>query len=249
MSPIRNISAHIKAFFSPQRDDDIRRVILAALRWIILILSIALIVFISIDIYNKVDFIHNAFYMKFQYWVCMVFIADFFIELLLTPRGGRTSYLRRRWIYLFLSIPYLTIINRYGIHVNPDVLYCIRFVPLARGALALAIIYNYLSRNQIKSILAIYITILLIIVYFASLIFFEREQPVNAMVSSYWESLWWSGMQVTTLGCDIYPVTVVGKILSVLLSVMGMIMFPLFTVYLTDMIIRRHNATTASHSR
>lgn len=85
MSPIRNISAHIKAFFSPQRDDDIRRVILAALRWIILILSIALIVFISIDIYNKVDFIHNAFYMKFQYWVCMVFIADFFIELLLTP--------------------------------------------------------------------------------------------------------------------------------------------------------------------
>lgn len=249
MSPIRNITAHIKAFFSPQRDAGIRRVILAALRWIILILSIALIVFISIDIYNKVDFIHNAFYMKFQYWVCMVFIADFFIELILTPRGSRTSYLRRRWIYLFLSIPYLTIINRYGIHVNPDVLYCIRFVPLARGALALAIIYNYLSRNQIKSILAIYITILLIIVYFASLIFFEREQPVNAMVSSYWESLWWSGMQVTTLGCDIYPVTVVGKILSVLLSVMGMIMFPLFTVYLTDMIIRRHNATTASHSR
>lgn len=248
MSPIRNITAHIKAFFSPQRDAGIRCVILAALRWIILILSIALIVFISIDIYNKVDFIHNAFYMKFQYWVCMVFIADFFIELILTPRGSRISYLRRRWIYLFLSIPYLTIINRYGIHVNPDVLYCIRFVPLARGALALAIIYNYLSRNQIKSILAIYITILLIIVYFASLIFFEREQPVNAMVSSYWESLWWSGMQVTTLGCDIYPVTVVGKILSVLLSVMGMIMFPLFTVYLTDMIIRRHNATTASHS-
>lgn len=43
------------------------------------------------------------------------------------------------------------------------------------------------------------------------------------------------------LGCDIYPVTVIGKILSVVLSIMGMIMFPLFTVYLTDMIIRRHN--------
>lgn len=243
------MSGHSNIFtrlFTPQRDERLRRLLLAALRWIILILSVALIVFISIDIYNKIDFLRNRLYMKFQYWVCMVFIADFFIELVLTPKGSRSAYLRRRWYYLLLSIPYLSIINRYGLHVNPDVLYCIRFVPLARGALALTIIYDYLTRNQIKSILAIYITILIIIVYFASLIFFEREQPVNAMVSSYWEALWWSCMQVTTLGCDIYPVTVTGKILSVVLSIMGMIMFPLFTVYLTDLIIRRHNSTTAS---
>ncbi|MDE5573073.1 MAG: two pore domain potassium channel family protein, partial [Muribaculaceae bacterium] len=43
------------------------------------------------------------------------------------------------------------------------------------------------------------------------------------------------------LGCDIYPVTVAGKILSVVLSFMGMIMFPLFTVYLTNVIKNRHN--------
>ncbi len=243
MQPFGDIQAYLRGIFTPARDGLLRRRTLDALRWIILALSVALIVFISIDIYNKVDFLRNRFYMKFQFGVCMVFIADFFIELLLTPRGSRPAYIRRRWYYLILSIPYLSVINRYNLHVNPDVLYCIRFVPLARGALALAIIYDYLTRNQLKSILAVYITILLIIVYFSSLIFFEREQPVNAMVSSYWEALWWASMQVTTLGCDIYPVTVAGKILSVILSVMGMIMFPLFTVYLTDMLIRRHRAS------
>lgn len=241
-----DISRHIHRIFTPARDALLRRRVLEALRWLILALSVALIVFISVDIYDKVDFIRNAMYMKFQFWVCMVFIADFFIEFMLTPRGERVAYVRRRWYYLLLSIPYLSVINRYDLHVNADVLYCIRFVPLARGALALSIIYDYLTRNQIKSILAIYIIILLIIVYFSSLIFFEREQPVNAMVSSYWEALWWASMQVTTLGCDIYPVTVAGKILSVVLSIMGMIMFPLFTVYLTDLIIRRHRASAGT---
>lgn len=248
MATSNNISAKLKSFFTPQRDDEFRRRILALLRWIILALSIALIVFISIDIYNKIDFIHNHVYMKFQFLVCVIFIADFFIELLLTPRHQRLTYLRRRWIYLLLSIPYLTIIYHFNLHVNENILYWIRFVPLARGGLALAIIYDYLSRNQIKSILAIYISILIIVVYFASLIFFEREQPVNPPVSSYWEALWWSGMQVTTLGCNIYPVTVIGKVLSVILSILGMIMFPLFTVYLTDMIIRRRNRNIAQNS-
>lgn len=248
MKLIKDTYRRLRDYFTAARDEEIRRDILSTMRWIILALSVALIVFISIDIYNKVDFIHHQFYMHFQFLVCMVFIADFFIELFLTPRHEWKQYLRSRWIYLMLSIPYLTIIYKFNIDVNADLLYCIRFVPLARGALALFIIYNYLSRNTIKSILAVYITILIICVYFASLIFFEREQKVNPPVSSYWESLWWSCMQVTTLGCDIYPVTVVGKILSVLLSILGMIMFPLFTVYLTDMIMRHHNSPPSGPS-
>lgn len=241
-----SIGAWLSRCCGSARGNDIRRYILDALRWIILALSIALIVAISIDIFNRVDFINDRRYMKFQFWVCMVFVADFFIELLLTPRGQRGRYMRRRWIYLLLSIPYLSVIRHYGIDANPAILYCIRFVPLARGILALVIIYSYLTHhNQLKSILASYLTVLIIAVYMASLIFFEHEHAVNPPVSSFWEALWWGGMQVTTLGCDIYPVTVVGKILSVILSIMGMIMFPLFTVYFTNLIIRRRASTSA----
>ena len=39
-------------------------------------------------------------------------------------------------------------------------------------------------------------------------------------------------MNVTTVGASIFPVTAVGKIFSVLLPVMGMMFFPIFTTYI-----------------
>lgn len=238
------MSERVKLHITPIGPDS-RRLILDALRWVILGLSLALIVFISVDTFEDIDFINDMAYMKFQFYVCLVFIADFFIELALTPRDSIAGYIRRRWLYLFLSVPYLSIIDHYNIDVNADIAYFLRFVPLARGALALAIIYNYMTKNMMTTIVATYVSILVTVIYFASLIFFEREQPVNPSVTSFWEALWWGGMQATTLGCDIYPVTVAGKILSVVLSVMGMIMFPLFTVYVTDVIVRRHSQDSA----
>lgn len=45
-------------------------------------------------------------------------------------------------------------------------------------------------------------------------------------------------MNMTTVGCNISPVTVAGKIIAVILPMCGMIIFPLFTVYLTDYVTR-----------
>ena len=45
-------------------------------------------------------------------------------------------------------------------------------------------------------------------------------------------------MNMTTEGCNISPVTPSGKIIAVILPMCGMIIFPLFTVYLTDYVTR-----------
>ena len=46
-------------------------------------------------------------------------------------------------------------------------------------------------------------------------------------------------MNMSTVGCDISPVTVPGKIVAVVLPIMGMVIFPLFTVYLTNYVQRK----------
>ena len=204
----------------------------------VLILSVLLIVYISYDTFRNIPFLKNKRYMDFQLFVCIVFIIDFFVELFLAD--DKWNYIKRRLLFLILSIPYLNIINHYQIALDSEAIYFVRFIPMARGALALAIVLGYISHNKITSIFASYLSIMVLITYFSSLIFFEREYPVNSMVTSYWSALWWGCMQVTTLGCDIYPITVAGKILCIVLSLMGMIMFPLFTVYLTNVIISRH---------
>ena len=67
-------------------------------------------------------------------------------------------------------------------------------------------------------------------------IFFVLEHKVNPMVTDYWSALWWAFMDVTTVGSNIYAVTPTGKILSVVLAALGMMMFPIFTVYVTSLV-------------
>ena len=77
---------------------------------------------------------------------------------------------------------------------------------------------------------------LLATVYFSSLIFFVIEHKVNPQVAGYDDALWWAFMDVTTVGSNIYAVTPTGRILSVLLAALGMMMFPIFTVYVTSLV-------------
>lgn len=209
---------------------------------LVLGLSLGLIVYISIDTFTGVNFLENKNYMTFQLWVCIVFMIDFFVELFLAE--DKLKYVRHRWFFLLLSIPYLNIINLWHVEFSAEALYFIRFIPLARGALALAIVIGYMTDNALSSLLLSYISITLSVIYFGSLIFFELEAPVNNMVPNYGAALWWAFMDATTIGSNIYPVTIVGKILAVILAGMGMMMFPLFTVYITNW-VQRYNKRNA----
>lgn len=209
-----------------------RKLITGTLNLTVLVLSALLIAWISWDTFRNTDFLQNKAYMHFQFWVCIVFIIDFFVELAFAPDKWRIF--SRRLLFLLLSIPYLNIITWLDIQLSPEMIYFVRFIPLARGALAMSIVIGYLSSNAVTSLFMSYLVILLMVVYFCSLIFFQCEHTVNPQVDTYWTALWWSAMNMSTVGCNISPMTVAGKIVAVVLPVAGMIIFPLFTVYLTN---------------
>ena len=77
---------------------------------------------------------------------------------------------------------------------------------------------------------------LLATVYFSSLAFYVMEHGPNPLVKGYGDALWWAFMDVTTVGSNIIAVTPTGRVLSVLLAALGMMMFPIFTVYITNLI-------------
>ena len=110
------------------------------------------------------------------------------------------------------------------------------FIPLLRGGYALAIVVGWLTYNRASSLFVSYLTMLLATVYFSSLAFFVLEHRVNPLVNDYGDALWWAFMDVTTVGSNIIAQTVTGRVLSVLLAALGMMMFPIFTVYITNLI-------------
>ena len=60
--------------------------------------------------------------------------------------------------------------------------------------------------------------------------------PFSFRRKGYGDALWWAFMDVTTVGSNIIAVTVTGRGLSVLLAALGMMMFPIFTVYVTSLV-------------
>lgn len=172
--------------------------------------------------------------MKIQLWICIWFLFDFVLEFFLAKHKWR--YIRTHFIFLLVAIPYQNIIAYYGWTFSPEVTYLLRFIPLLRGGYALAIVVGWLTYNRASSLFVSYLTMLLATVYFASLAFFVLEHKVNPLVTDYGDALWWAFMDVTTVGSNIIAMTTTGRVLSVLLAALGMMMFPIFTVYITNLI-------------
>lgn len=205
---------------------------------IVLVLSIFLLVSISIDIYKDINFSIQPRFLKFQFWICIVFLADFFIEWIMAEKKWR--YLLSHFLFFLVSIPYLNIFHYFGIQFDAGTEYWIRFIPLVRGGYALAIVMGWFTYNRATSLFLTYLVTLVATIYFGSLVFYVCEQNVNPLVVTYTDALWWAFMDATTVGSNIIAVTLIGRVLSVLLAALGMMMFPIFTVYVTN-IIQKHN--------
>lgn len=211
-----------------------RRGVYDILHVIILVLSLFLVLSISLDTFNNVPFYNQTRFMRVQFWICIVFLADFFIELFMARSKGQ--YVWSHLAFLLVSIPYNAIIGYFGWHCSAEVGYLLRFMPLIRGGYALAIVVGWFTSNRTASLFVTYLLVLVSTVYFCAMVFYVVEHNVNPGVEDFADAIWWAAMDTTTVGSNIEAVTPIGRVLSVALACLGMLMLPLFTVYLASMI-------------
>lgn len=218
------------------------RGIKGALDLFVLFLSLVLVINISVDTLSNIPFYKQPEFLKVQFWVCILFLVVFFIELLLAK--DKKKFFISHFIFLLVAIPYHAIFSAIGWTSSPEVSYIFRFVPLIRGGYALAIIAGWFTKNKITGLFVAYLMILLISIYFGSLAFYYSEFNLNPLVKGYSDALWWAFMDATTVGSNIIAVTPLGKVLSVMLAAVGMMMFPIFTVYITNLVERKNKEQT-----
>ena len=72
---------------------------------------------------------------------------------------------------------------------------------------------------------------MVVFTYISALVFYDYEALANPKLHGFGNALWWAWMNVTTVGAEIFPVTVIGKSFCVLLPSLGMMFFPIFTTY------------------
>ncbi len=233
------MKSHLQTFARSEKS------VFAFLHVLVLSLSLLLVVAISIDTFLKIPFTPDSLYMKIQFWVCVIFLLDFFVELILAR--NRWQYFYTHFIFLLIAIPYQNIIAFMGWQLSTDATYLIRFIPLLRGGYAMVILVNWLTNSRISGLFITYLVTLATTIYFASLVFFMAEQSVNSQVHGYGDAIWWAFMDVTTIGSNVIAVTTIGRVLSVVLASLGMMMFPIFTVYITNNIERKNREREARY--
>ena len=197
-------------------------------------LSLLLVISISIDTFKGVPFYDDINYLDLQFWICVLLIVLFGLEVYNAENSWQ--YFGKHVLFLLLIIPYLTLFDWWDVELDPEMEFLFRFIPLIRGYVALTILAYGLLRDLASGLLITYIVVLFSFIYYCSLIFYVLEVDVNPQLHTFWDSVWYACMTATTAGCNITATTAVGKVISVLLALAGMMLLPVFTVYLTSLI-------------
>lgn len=207
--------------------------------------SLVLIASISLEAFSGEVFAQESVYARIQLGVCLYFLLDFFLLMVLAPKKMRFFF--RHFLLIVLSVPYLSLMHFFSLSFSQEVQYVLKFLPIMRGGAALIILVKMVVSNSITGLFIAYLVSFFSIVYFQTLIFFVFESASNPMVGTYYDALWWASMTVTTVGSNIVPVTVLGKVSTAMLATVGMTVFPIFTVYVTS-VVQRMNQGRAGKS-
>lgn len=199
---------------------------------LVLIGSMAILTVLSMEMLSVEHAPTHRFLQVFHLVVCLVFLTDFFVRLHYSQR--KTRFFFRNFLFLLVSVPYMNIIDATGISVTHGLYLILRVVPLIRGIYGIAIVVGWITRSKITNLFLSYIITIAAATYFASIVFYALEKGLNPMVKNYWDAaVVWACMNVTTVGSDIFAVTKTGQVFAVLLAASGMLMFPIFTAYIT----------------
>ena len=201
-------------------------------RMINLIAGIALLVGVSVEVLTGNHHTYSEWYMWLQLVVCIIFIIDFASALV--ARDAKHNYYILNLLSLIVSIPYLNILGWLDVPLDRGVAVTVAALPLLRSFVAMGVVVKWFINGKANRLFGAYLFTVVCFTYLAALMFFDYEVGVNEKLNGFGNALWWAWMGVTTVGAAIFPVTAIGKVLAVLLPALGMMFFPIFTIYVTN---------------
>ena len=194
-----------------------------------LILVLSVYVVVELYISSIYQFSQSTFVLleRIDFGICIIFLIDFFYKLYKSE--SKKIFLKGHWIDFISSIPFIGVL-RIGRFVR-----IIRIFRLIRSG---KVFYEYINKNKSYSTLQTILILTGLLIILSSISVFTIENPVNPEFGSLLDSFWWSVVTLSTVGYgDVVPVTPEGKVFSVILIGMGIVLIGTLTGFLTDYFI------------
>jgi voltage-gated potassium channel len=167
--------------------------------------------------------------------VAMIFLIDWIHGFFVSKSKWR--YIKKEWYLLLAAIP-----------ITGGVESALRSVRLLRIVHIIRVLARLkrlsVAANRSFSAFSEYfdlVTVPLIVMLCGSTAFYTMELGSNEHVQTFFDAVWWSVVTTTTVGYgDIYPVTVGGKIVAMLLMVFGIGMIGYIAGVVGKTLLRNH---------
>lgn len=169
--------------------------------------------------------------------IWIIFILEFALRFALAPT--KRVFLKRNWLTLVsLVVPALRLFRALAVLRAARALRGIRLVRIVGTAnRSMNALKATLRRRQFGYVVGL--TLLVLALGSAGMLSFEPASDVQGGFTSYWDALWWTGMLVSTIGSDFWPLTTEGRVLAFLLSLYGLAVFGYLTAAFASFFIGR----------
>jgi voltage-gated potassium channel len=159
--------------------------------------------------------------------ICVILMFDFFRSLIRAP--DKLAYLKWGWLDFLGSLPALPAFRLFRLW---------RLVRLVRILRRMSIrqLWRTFTGRRAESTLMITVLLVILVLGFASftIVFFEAPAR-EANITTAADAIWWSLVSMTTVGYgDRFPVTEQGRLVAVLLMLVGIALFSVLTSYLSS---------------
>ena len=194
---------------------------------LILVLSIYVVLELYISSIYQFSKPTLVLFERIDFAICLIFLTDFFYYLYKSE--NKKIFLKGHWIDFISSIPFVGVL-RIGRFVR-----IVRVFRLIRSG---KVFYEYINKNKSYSTLQVILMLTGLLILLSSISVFTIENPVNPEFGSLLDSFWWSVVTLSTVGYgDVVPITPEGKVFSVMLIGMGIVLIGTLTGFLTDYFI------------
>lgn len=201
---------------------------LSVWRLFIVLLSLYVLFALTFEFFYKPEGDLFLLLLLIDDFVCFIFLSDFFYGL--SQASSKKTYLKTHWLDFIGSIPRLRYFHWGRCYSLARVFHILRSIG------SLKKIVDYLLSNYRQNTLSLIIAISTTVVIASSICILNAEAHLaDANIKSAQDAIWWSTVTITTVGYgDLYPVSLIGRIVGSLLMLTGVGLLGVYTAYIAS---------------
>mgnify|MGYP001444981945 CR=1 FL=1 len=209
---------------------------------LIIVLSIYVLIALLIDTFFVFPTEISNVLMTIDNGICFIFLIDFLVRFF--RADNKLKFMKWGWIDLLSSIPYVEVLR------TGRLFRLIKLLRILRAFRSTKILIKHIFKSKIKGTMTAVAIITVLVVIFSSISILIVETNPNSNIKTSEDALWWTMETITTVGYgDKFPVTSEGRLIGVIVMIVGVGLFGTFTGYIATLFTEEKKLENGSNKK